>query len=336
MTCHRRLPRRAGWSSWWTGDGVATNHVGPNHGTLNNGVTFTQGEVAGCFQFNDNDYVSANTAGLPIGNANRTLEMWVKVNTFDPHESYFAGYGAFGSNNQTYQIGTVSDHSLYFSQWGQALIGPVLQAGQWYHIAATNVGNSVTLYLNGSAVATGNLTINTPSGTQFDIGRVPGSLGDTRKLDGVVDEVSVYNRALTADEIQTIYSAGSDGKTKSPTYVFADFPSVVEGSARSTTPVNFTIQRVGNLSGQAVVNWATADGTGTAGAGLRRRVGAGRLPGRRVAEDCHGHGQWGRRAGSQRDLPAPSSPRARPATRSARVGRPSPRTTSGCRSAVRR
>src|SRR5205823_976257 len=84
-------------------------------------------------------------------------------------------------------------------------------------------------------------------------------------FNGLIDELSVYNRALTAGEVQGIYSAGADGKIKSPNYFAADYPSVLEGPAATTTPVTYTIRRVGSLAGQAVVNWTTADGTATAG-----------------------------------------------------------------------
>src|SRR5262249_8835115 len=80
---------------------------------------------------------------------------------------------------------------------------------------------------------------------------------------GFVDEVSVYNRALTSTEIQSIYDAGSDGKVLSP--IAVDSPSVVDGSGGATTPVTFTITRTGSLSGSLTVNWTTADDTAVAG-----------------------------------------------------------------------
>ncbi len=183
--------------------------------TLNNGVTFAQGEVASAFQFNTSNYVSANTSGLPTGNSNRTLEMWVKASSFPTSaEAYFAGYGNFGSSNQTYHLGTTGSN-LFWSQWGTGIGGPSLSANRWYHVAVTNVGNSATLYLDGVAVGSNTVTINTPAGTSFYVGRIPGTLGDSRKLDGMVDEVSVYNRALSAAEIQASVgtetpSAGKD------------------------------------------------------------------------------------------------------------------------------
>jgi hypothetical protein len=138
-----------------------------------------------------------------------------------------------------------------------------LQAGQWYHIAVTNVGNSVTLYLNGLQVATGSFTVATPPNTQFYIGRIPGVLGDTRQLNGMVDEVTVYNRALASSEIQSIYQAGSAGKIPPP--VVVNSPSIIDGSGGATTPVTLTITRTGSLSGSLTVNWNTADDTAIAG-----------------------------------------------------------------------
>jgi hypothetical protein len=81
-----------------------------------------------------------------------------------------------------------------------------LQAGAWYHIAVTNSASSVTLYLNGLAVASGSMSIDTPQNTQFYIGRIAGPLGDGRQLDGLIDEPQVFNRALTAEEIEAVYN----------------------------------------------------------------------------------------------------------------------------------
>src|SRR5205085_2186767 len=156
------------------------------------------GEVAQAYSFNGTTaYVEAPTDGLPTGNSDRTLELWVKINSFPAGEAFFAGYGSFGTLGAAYALGT-SGSTLFFSQWGNSFSGPSLQTGVWYHVAVTNVGDSITLYLNGAAVSSGiaSPTINTPGGTLFNMGRISGSLGDSRRLDGLVDEVRVYNRAL--------------------------------------------------------------------------------------------------------------------------------------------
>jgi Ca2+-binding RTX toxin-like protein len=235
------VPVPAGILSWWAGDGDASDLVGPNNGTLNNGVTFQQGESGDAFRIHaSGDFVSAPTTNLPTGHADRTMELWVKFNSFPTSgESFIAGYGRFGTFNSTYQLGA-SGSQLFFSQWGGGLSGPSLQTGQWYHIAVTNVGNNITLYANGSAVASRSLTLNTASGTQFVIGRIPGGLGNARRLDGEVDEVSVYNRALSAAEIQSIYLAGANGKQKPYMIVDQSLPS--EGDSVAHDPTDYTIE----------------------------------------------------------------------------------------------
>src|SRR5262249_15856365 len=63
--------------------------------------------------------------------------------------------------------------------------------------------------------ASGNLPIDTPGGTQFYMGRFPGGLGDVRRLDGEVDEVGVFGRALSAFEIRAIYEHDLQGSPAS-------------------------------------------------------------------------------------------------------------------------
>src|SRR5262249_30148798 len=134
-------------------------------------------------------------------------------------EALFAGYGNFGSPGQTYHLGSqyldrFFRHALLFSQWGDWLGGPFMDAGDWHHVAVTNEGSFVTLDFDRAGVAKHEFNLSTPGGTSFYMGRIPGALGATRRLQGLVDEVSVYNRALSPGEIYSIYAAGSAGKCK--------------------------------------------------------------------------------------------------------------------------
>jgi hypothetical protein len=179
-----------------------------NDADLVNDTTYTDGMVGAAFDFTGNGSAVAPTNELPIGDSDRTLALWVKVDTFQDGESFFVGYGRIRSFTQTYNLGTVG-RNLFFSQWGDALFGPELQAGRWYHLAVTNVGSAVTLYLDGEAVASGNFKINTPGDTQLYIGRLEED--NAKRLDGQVDEIGIYNRALSASEIKALFLAGSDG-----------------------------------------------------------------------------------------------------------------------------
>jgi hypothetical protein len=86
--------------------------------------------------------------------------------------------------------------------------------GQWSYVAGTySAGSGLSLYVNGQLVGTtvvgGQLS---PSGNTLDIGHDPSNAD--RWYDGLIDEPSVYNRALSPAEIQWIYNAGSAGKRR--------------------------------------------------------------------------------------------------------------------------
>src|SRR5262249_60833511 len=116
------------------------------------------------------------------------------------------------------------------AQWGTRAGRPPLQTGTWYHVAVTNVGNHATLYLNGTAVGSADVPIDTPSGTQFYMGSLAGD--SNRQLNGLTDEAAVYNRALSPAEIQWIYNAGSAGKHQTITG-----SATVTVSANTTSPL---------------------------------------------------------------------------------------------------
>ena len=218
----------AGLVSWWPGDGNVDDIQGENDGMLIYGATFAPGMVGQAFSFNGSSRVSASAAGLPTGDSDRTMALWVKANTFFDGEAFFAGYGKFKSYNQTYDLGTAGN-TLFFSQWGGAIFGPALQTGRWYHVAVTNTGTKVKLYLDGKLVASGDLPINTPGGTKLFMGSLPDE--PAKRLDGLVDEVEIYNRALTAAEIRAIYQAGSKAKCK------PELPPTHTPSPTSTKPI---------------------------------------------------------------------------------------------------
>jgi hypothetical protein len=204
----------AGLISYWAADGDATDSVGPNSGALVGGVSFAPGFIGEAFHFDGSSYMEAPTIGMPTGNGDRTINLWFNVDAYSPtvEEAFLAGYGVFGSFDQAYAIlvnhfnisGPTGDR-VAFSQWGEGIIGgPAIAPGTWHNLGVTSSGDFATLYLDGFVVATGTLTIDTPSGTPFVVGRVPGALGSIRQLDGLVDEIRVYDTALSAAEIQAL------------------------------------------------------------------------------------------------------------------------------------
>lgn len=207
----RQLP--SGLVALWSGEGNADDSVTGNIGTLNGGATFSEGEVGQAFKFhNIGDSVTAPATGLLVGAEDRTIACWIYVESFIPGaEATIAVYGDFSAANQAYLIyfDNQPDHRLRFSSWGNALVGPSLDADRWHHVAVTSTGTgSTTLYADGIRVASGSFNLNTPPDSIFRIGQIaePDCI---RQFIGRIDEVAVFNRALSAEEIRKEYEAGN-------------------------------------------------------------------------------------------------------------------------------
>ena len=86
-----------------------------------------------------------------------------------------------------------------------------LAAGVWTHVAWTYDQNAMMLYFNGQPVAT-NVIGPQPIATSSSNLRISGDDNGNVMFDGLIDAVSIYNRALSSNEIAAIYGAGAAGK----------------------------------------------------------------------------------------------------------------------------
>jgi hypothetical protein len=266
----------SGIVSWWTANNTAADAMGLNNATLT-GVTYANGEVGKAFSFNGvNDWAALGNPSSLAFTASFSIEGWIKVNGLPTNYNFgsimFRGDDRAGLD--PYSLDLLPDGSLRFEVCGTTgtadLYAPV-PIGQFVHVAATldDATGAMTLYENGAVVAQ-TVTPFRPFGT-LDPTQNPGvGIGNSNYLpnydvpfNGLIDELSVYNRALTAGEVLGIYKAGSSGKVISP--IAVDSPSVVNGADGATTPITFTITRTGSLTGSLTVNWTTADDTATAG-----------------------------------------------------------------------
>jgi hypothetical protein len=143
--------------------------------------------------------------------------------------------------------------------------GSALPANAWSHLALTRVGSTLTMYVNGISVGTATET------ASFDWGNCPfligvdADSGCTGLLNGhfagQLDEVRIYNRALSSTEIQAAMNTPLVSTT--PTISISD-ATVTEGNTGSVNAV-FTISLSGTSSQTVTVQHATANGTATAG-----------------------------------------------------------------------
>ena len=213
-------PLPAGLISWWRAEGNASDSAGTNHGVLTNGATFAAGQIGQTFALDGvNDFVQVPDSPS-LRPASVTIEAWVK---------FFATNGirivlvkplgnntSFDSYGLALQDGAVVGAICDNSGFGPFLTGPAnTVTGQWYHLAYTfdDTSKQQALYVNGVPVASGtaNKTISYDThpvllGVDLENGVL------SFFHNGLIDEATLYNRALTRDEIATIYNAGAAGK----------------------------------------------------------------------------------------------------------------------------
>ena len=87
----------------------------------------------------------------------------------------------------------------------------MLQVGAFHHVAGTYDGTTMRLYFDGAEV--GSLPVSGFVGVSEGVAL---STGDAEALDGLLDEVQVFDRALSAEEIRAIFEVGTAGQCKPP------------------------------------------------------------------------------------------------------------------------
>ncbi len=207
---------RANLVSWWRAEKNATDAVGTNHGTLAGNVAFAPGVAGQAFVFDGtNDGVQlGQPASLQLQDF--TIEAWVKRS--DPSLTTVTGESGgslFGWNTGGYGFGIYNDGRVNLTKIGVSVVNtaPVLVDLAWHHVAVTKVGSAVTFYVDGVAYPVSPYD----PGFVFSGSAAIGARGDlTHSFLGQLDEMSVYARALSAEEIQAIYMAGSSGKCLVP------------------------------------------------------------------------------------------------------------------------
>jgi hypothetical protein len=209
-------PPPTGIVSWWTGDDTFADWMSRNPGSAVGSITFAPGMVGRAFVLDGSGAVSATTDGFPMGASDRTVEFWVQAFEYGSpsHSEMFFSYGALGAATGAYALFLWGSPSVVFSQWGQSFSGGTMNLRTWTHLAAVTSGSTTTIYVNGTPVTAQALPMATQAGRALLGGGGAAPDGTTHRLVGLLDEVTIYDRALSAAEIARIVAAGSAGKCK--------------------------------------------------------------------------------------------------------------------------
>ncbi|MBE8723974.1 LamG domain-containing protein [Flavobacterium hungaricum] len=188
-------------------------------GTLNNAantisfmgtgnfVTDRAGTLKGAQRLN-NKALEAVIDDLPQGKDARTISIWVKFNDIAA-ANYIWGYGS--AYNAQYcgllQQGTSSSNSdLSLAAWGASndVIVPVpLEKNVWYNYTITYEGVTSKIYRDGKLLKYLEGMSRATKGTIFRLGEINTTIG----INADVDDLKIYDVALTAEQVSTLYES---------------------------------------------------------------------------------------------------------------------------------
>jgi len=176
---------------------------------------WTTGKLGNGLNFDGvNDYVSiSDDDSLRMGNRSRTITAWIKVDSHnsDYREIFRRTEGVNDwfillNNGNEFAMSTSGVASEYDTGYSFSA------DGNWHFVAGTYDGSTITLYDDGVPSLT---VAGASSGDAVGasaIGAIPGGAGQF--FNGTIDEVKIYDRVLTSDEIRSAYLSGVNGSVK--------------------------------------------------------------------------------------------------------------------------
>src|SRR2546425_823551 len=244
------------------GTTVADSSGNNNMGTISGATWTTAGRFGSALAFNGTSAVVTvpNSTSLQL-TTGMTLEAWVY-----PTVAPTGWRAVIDKNVDRYYLMASSDQGnrpVIGGTWAagnQNTVGPsVLAVNTWTHLATTFDGATVRLYVNGAQVASQAQT--TPLTTSTGTLQIGGDAYTGENFAGRIDEVRIYNRALTLAEIQADMTTPVGG-TPPPDTQAPTAPGTLTATAASGTQIN--------------LSWGAAtDNVGVTGYRVERCQGAG-------------------------------------------------------------
>jgi hypothetical protein len=212
-----------GLIGWWPADGHTEELIFGNDGELIAGATYGPGKVGQAFRFDGlDDYVEVPDNDLwTFGGNDFTISLWVNFHALERAE---------GERNQFVLIGQSEMPGEYNKWWfvleewewtfhiNDPYLWPppflvrspfVPTLDQWYHLAARRADDTFMISVDGRVIGSEVYSDVIPNATApLTIGQAESAgYPENNFLNGLVDEVMIYDRALSDEEINTIHAA---------------------------------------------------------------------------------------------------------------------------------
>ncbi|HEY0541809.1 MAG TPA: LamG-like jellyroll fold domain-containing protein, partial [Actinoallomurus sp.] len=189
---------------------VAKDGAGGHDATLVGGPAWTAGHSGSALQFNGSNQYADTGAAILDTTGNYSVSAWVKL---DRLGSFATAVSQDGDSNSAFFLQySGADNRFAFSFAGVRALAPTApQTGQWYHLVGVRdaASGTLTLYVNGQKAGSAPACLGDASTGHTVIGRGRFGGNPVDYWPGAIDQVHVYDRALSADEAGQLYESGN-------------------------------------------------------------------------------------------------------------------------------
>ncbi|MDH5775196.1 MAG: DUF4347 domain-containing protein, partial [Nitrospirota bacterium] len=215
----------------WTFDADATDSSGNSYdGTLTNGATIDatdSTDIVGEGKLSldgTDDYVDLNSHATTIGSLSEgTIAAWIRTSATGVEQTIFSLSDTADSNSYASLRLTAADQLFFAVRENGTLFhfdstATNLADGNWHHVVVTVSATGNNMYIDGSAVAvtyvngnasSTNFLADVTSADTLAIGKEQPSTGPQKYFDGLIDDVRVYDRALTSADIDELFATSN-------------------------------------------------------------------------------------------------------------------------------
>lgn len=202
-----------GLAGYWKFDENANDSSGNgNDGTIEGDPEWVDGKINGALEFDGDDYVNCGNGDSLQIQDQITIAFWFQVEAF---QNTWEGFLAKGDDSYRASRGGGNGNATHMGISGTTAGGGngyfngtvTVTDGQWHHYTGWFDGENARIYIDGEldteVDATGQINI-----SSFELYIGENSQQQGRFFHGLLDDVQIYNRALTEEEIAQVMEGG--------------------------------------------------------------------------------------------------------------------------------